>query len=273
MFTFTKDCVIGIEAIDNDHKRMFELLNDAMKLAQNAFVGDKYDQIKEILEELDEYATNNFTREEEYMLKICDPELIMQRVQHKHFQQKVWGLLYKNIDENDEQDEVLDEILTFLTHWLYQHIITSDAMIGKLEPFEEWMVRENPCEFRDEYEIGNILIDAEHRTLFEITGKVYDILKDGATIADAPDIVSILDELKKYTIEHFADEEEYMQSINYAGLEAQKKAHQSFVYALNDIDKEKIYSDPADYVGSLLEFLLGWLINHILKVDTLIPSK
>ena len=64
-----------------------------------------------------------------------------------------------------------------------------------------------------------------------------------------------------------------MQSINYAGLEAQKKAHQSFVYALNDIDKEKIYSDPADYVGSLLEFLLGWLINHILKVDTLIPSK
>lgn len=272
MFNFTSDCLIGIEELDNDHKHLFDLLNEAMELAQMEYVEDKYDQIKELLEELDDYATKHFAREEAYMMKICDPELIMQRVQHEHFHQEVWALLYRNIDENEEQTEVLHEILSFLTRWLYQHIISSDALIGKLEPLEAWMVQENPCEFLEEYRIGNPLIDHEHETLFQITGKVYEILKQGATEADADDIIEILKELRDYTAEHFSDEEEYMESIHYEGLPQQQRAHKSFIASLDDIDQKKIQTDPAEYVQSLIEFLLGWLINHILKVDKLIPA-
>ena len=42
-------------------------------------------------------------------------------------------------------------------------------------------------------------------------------------------IIVILNELKAYTIEHFGDEEEYMESIRYEGLAAQKRAHEAFI--------------------------------------------
>ena len=84
-------------------------------------------------------------------------------------------------------------------------------------------------------------------------------------------IMDILNELKAYTIEHFSDEEEYMESIRYEGLAAQKRAHEAFVDKLENINLEKIDNDPQEYLQELLEFLLGWLINHILHTDKKIP--
>lgn len=271
-FEFTDDCLIGHEELDQDHEKMFELLNKGIYVLQDEFIMDKYDYIKEIFEELLDYSNTHFAREEGYMMKIRDAELIMQRVQHNHFRNELWKLVGKSIDEIEEQIDVLHETLNFLTEWLYQHIIGSDALIGKLEPLDEWMVKENPCEFSEEYKTGIALIDGEHKTLFEITGRVYDILKAGATEEDADNIIGILKELRQYTAEHFSDEEEYMASIKYEGLEAQIRAHRSFIAELDGIDEEEIHKNPQDYVKSLIEFLLGWLINHILKVDMRIPN-
>lgn len=271
-FEFTDDCLIGHEELDQDHEKMFELLNKGIYVLQDEFIMDKYDYIKEIFEELLDYSNTHFAREEGYMMKIRDAELIMQRVQHNHFRNELWKLVGKSIDEIEEQIDVLHETLNFLTEWLYQHIIGSDALIGKLEPLEEWMVKENPCEFSEEYKTGIAMIDGEHKTLFEITGRVYDILKAGATEEDADNIIGILKELRQYTAEHFSDEEEYMASINYEGLEAQIRAHRSFIAELDGINEDEIHKNPQDYVKSLIEFLLGWLINHILKVDMRIPN-
>lgn len=271
-FEFTDDCLIGHEELDQDHEKMFELLNKGIYVLQDEFIMDKYDYIKEIFEELLDYSNTHFAREEGYMMKIRDAELIMQRVQHNHFRNELWKLVGKSIDEIEEQIDVLHETLNFLTEWLYQHIIGSDALIGKLEPLDEWMVKENPCEFSEEYKTGIALIDGEHKTLFEITGRVYDILKAGATEEDADNIIGILKELRQYTAEHFSDEEEYMASIKYEGLEAQIRAHRSFIAELDGINEDEIHKNPQDYVKSLIEFLLGWLINHILKVDMRIPN-
>lgn len=272
MFEFTDDCLIGNEELDQDHRRMFELLNNGIYLLHDEYIVDKYDRIKEIFDELIDYSNFHFAREEGYMMKIRDAELIMQRVQHNHFRNELWKLVVKNIDELDDQIEVLNETLHFLTEWLYQHIIGSDALIGELEPLEEWMVKENPCEFSDEYKTGIALIDGEHSTLFEITERVYNILKSGATEADADQIIEILKELRHYTSEHFSDEEEYMRSIHYDGLEAQMRAHKIFIAELDDIDEHEVRENTQEYVKSLIEFLLGWLINHIMKVDRKIPN-
>ena len=272
MFEFTNDCLIGHEDLDQDHRKMFELLNRGIYVLQDEFIVDKYDLIKDIFQELLEYSNTHFAREEAYMMQIRDAELIMQRVQHNHFRNELWKLVGKNIDEFDDQMEVLNETMNFLTEWLYQHIIGSDALIGKLEPLEEWMVKENPCEFSDEYKTGIAIIDGEHQTLFEITGRVYDILKDGATEKDSESIIEILRELRQYTAEHFSDEEEYMRSVNYDGLDAQIRAHKTFIAELDGVDEKEIRKNPQEYVKSLIEFLLGWLINHILKVDMKIPK-
>ena len=272
MFEFTNDCLIGHEELDQDHRKMFELLNRGIYVLQDEYILDKYDYIKDIFSELLDYSNTHFAREEAYMVKIRDAELIMQRVQHNHFRNELWKIVGRNIDEFEDQIEVLNDTLNFLTEWLYQHIIASDTMIGKLPPLEEWMMKEDIFEFSEEYLIGNELIDREHKELFRLIGKVNDLVRDGVDASQCDEILKILEELKDYTKFHFSDEEEYMESIHYEGLEAQKRAHRAFVYKLEGIEKKEIEEQPQKYMQSLVEFLLGWLINHILYTDKKIPT-
>ncbi len=62
-----------------------------------------------------------------------------------------------------------------------------------------------------------------------------------------------------------------MESIGYEGLAAQKRAHEAFIDRLDSIDPDEIDRRPQEYLQELLEFLLGWLINHILYTDKKIP--
>lgn len=273
MFLFTEDCLVGIEEIDNEHRHLFELLNKGLYLLQNQYVGDQYYAIKELLAELEAYADRHFAYEEAYMQQIRDPELILQRPQHMMFREKILELNVKNIDDFESQIEAIDGLINFLAKWLYQHIIGSDSMIGKLPPLEEWMLRENPCEFVPEYETGIDIIDKEHRILFEIAERTNQLVRSYVPGDGYEKITAILTELKDYTKLHFADEEEYMQSIHYEGYEAQKRAHEAFIARLNEIDVEDIVGDPKEYLESLMEFLLGWLVNHILRADKEIPAK
>ena len=272
MFRFTKDCVIGVEQLDREHEHLFELINSILEMIQNHYVPDRYSQIKGLLQELDDYAEQHFANEEAYMEKIRDPELIIQRSQHMMFRDKVRDWEFKDIDEFQEQIDMLKEMMLFLAEWLYQHIIGSDTMIGKLPPLEEWMLKEDICQFSEEYLIGNELIDNEHQELFRLIGKANTLVREGVDVSRCDEIMDILAELKAYTEFHFSDEEEYMESIHYEGLEAQKRAHTAFVYKVGSIKKEDIEKQPQEYMQSLVEYLLGWLINHILYTDKKIPT-
>lgn len=273
MFEFTDDCIIGIEQIDEEHRYLFELLNRTHALTGMDFQNDHYQTIKDIIAELDNYAEQHFTNEEAYMEQIRDPELILQRTQHAFFREKILMLDLVNIDEAEEQWNVLDELVTFLARWLYHHILSSDILIGKLPPLEEWMIKENPCEFTEDYLIGIDLIDREHKELFRIVGRANQLVKSYDNAVDYDELMKILNELKAYTEEHFRDEEEYMEWIHYDGLAAQKRAHEAFIDKLENIDLKEIENNPKEYLQKLLEFLLGWLINHILYTDKKIPVK
>ncbi len=271
-FEFTQDCITGIETIDDEHRNLFALLSKAYILACTEYHSDYYQELKNILEELDDYAETHFAHEEEYMVQIRDPELIRQRSQHAFFRDKVREYEFVNIDNEAEQQRVLTELVRFLAKWLYRHILSSDILIGKLPPLEEWMVRENPCEFTDEYLTGIELVDAEHKELFRIVDKANQLVKNFDSLSGYDSIMQILNELKEYTKEHFADEEEYMEGIQYEGLSAQKRAHEAFVDKLENISLDQIDANPQENLQELLEFLLGWLINHILYTDKRIPK-
>lgn len=273
MFEFTDDCRIGIETIDAEHKFLFDLLNQAYILVATDYHSDYYQRLKEIIAELDRYAELHFIHEEEYMAQICDPELIRQRSQHAFFREKILMFDMVNIDEFGEQQRVLTELVSFLAKWLYSHILSSDILIGKLPPLEEWMLKENPCEFTDDYLIGVDLIDREHRELFHIVDKANRLVKNYDALSGYDEVAGILEELKDYTAEHFRDEEEYMEGIRYTGLEAQKRAHRAFIYKLENIDYGELDNNPQESLQKLLEFLLGWLINHIMHADKKIPVE
>ena len=85
--------------------------------------------------------------------------------------------------------------------------------------------------------------------------------------------MELLNELKEYTQMHFHDEEEYMESIHYAGLAAQQNAHNAFIEKLGSIDQLQLDEDPEKYLHDLIDFLAKWLIQHILRMDKQIPVK
>ena len=98
------------------------------------------------------------------------------------------------------------------------------------------------------------------------------MIREGVSESDIPEILHILGELRDYTHKHFTDEENYMRNIGYEGLEAQQRAHAAFIAELDAISEEQLCQQPEEYLKSLIEFLLGWLINHILKTDKCIPA-
>ncbi len=128
-YEFTKDYHTGIDFIDEEHAKLFEIANRAYDLLTNQFVTDKYDAIVAVLEELRDYTKYHFNHEEEYMKSINYPKRFSQLHQHTQFISKLESYNLKEIDVN--QQEGLLEILDFLALWLQSHIKGMDKKIGE----------------------------------------------------------------------------------------------------------------------------------------------
>ena len=129
----------------------------------------------------------------------------------------------------------------------------------------------DPFAFTDEFRTQIPLVDKEHETLFDLVRQTYELVHDEFRVDKFDDIIEIIEELRDYTIKHFADEEQYMKSINYDGLPEQVAAHTAFVEKLNAIDFDEIDQNQEDALDKLIKFLLNWLVQHILKVDKKMP--
>lgn len=128
-YEFTNDYHTGIDFIDEEHAKLFEIANRAYDLLTNQFVTDKYDAIVAVLEELRDYTKYHFNHEEEYMKSINYPKRFSQLHQHTQFINKLESYNLKEIDVN--QQEGLLEILDFLALWLQSHIKGMDKKIGE----------------------------------------------------------------------------------------------------------------------------------------------
>lgn len=129
MYNFTADYLTGITLVDEEHAHLFELANQAYALLKEDYLSDKYDQIVAIIEELKEYTKFHFKDEEEYMESIDYEAIFIQKAQHKMFIEKLEEVNLDVVDEN--QDAMIEEMLTFLTNWLFNHILKLDKLIGK----------------------------------------------------------------------------------------------------------------------------------------------
>lgn len=127
-YEFTKDYYTGIDFIDEEHAKLFEIANRAYDLLTNQFMVDKYDTIVSVLEELKEYTKYHFHHEEEYMKSINYPKRFSQLHQHTQFINKLEEYNLEEIDAN--QQAGLLEILDFLALWLQEHIKGMDKKIG-----------------------------------------------------------------------------------------------------------------------------------------------
>lgn len=112
---------VGIEAIDNDHKKIIELL---ARLA-NAHVTQLSEQaIGEIFVELERYVAEHFTREEALLEKIGYSDLIDHKKSHQAFVERIPMLRKEWLESNSF--ETTEKINAFLHQWLINHILVED---------------------------------------------------------------------------------------------------------------------------------------------------
>ena len=64
MYKFTDDCLIGIDEIDNEHRRLFQMINEAIDLSKENI--DVSAISKNLLPGLKDYAATHFAHEEAY---------------------------------------------------------------------------------------------------------------------------------------------------------------------------------------------------------------
>ena len=127
--------------------------------------------------------------------------------------------------------------------------------------------------WEDDYCVGVQSIDDQHKKLFEIANRIYDLLKNELIFDKYSKILEIVEELKSYTIYHFKSEEDYMNSIKYKRFFSQKVAHNDFVAKMESIDTDKIDNGQNEYLLGILDFVSEWLVEHIIKEDKLIVTK
>lgn len=128
-------------------------------------------------------------------------------------------------------------------------------------------------QWNDEFIIGVKDIDEQHKRLFDIADSAYRLLKNELVLDKYDRIVKIFEELKDYTVYHFAFEEKYMAEIGYKKLLSHKVYHEDFIQKVNSIDFDKIDQDQDRYLIGILDFVVTWIQEHIQGVDKKIVQQ
>lgn len=128
-------------------------------------------------------------------------------------------------------------------------------------------------EWNERFNIGVDSIDNAHRKLFSIVRKLLNLSRNEnhGQWACAEGIKYF----KSYAIEHFANEEAYMQSIGYKDYEMHKDLHDNMRYkTLPALEKDLLESNYSqESIQHFLGICLGWLTVHIMIEDRAITGK
>ncbi len=126
--------------------------------------------------------------------------------------------------------------------------------------------------WNERYNLGVDIVDREHKKLFSILNKLFDIgqqeEKSQWVCQEA------IKYFKDHAVQHFIDEEIYMASINYPEIAIHKRIHTNFrEITLPALEKElELNEYSQDAVNHFLGVCAGWLIGHTLIEDHAIVS-
>ncbi|MCY6485684.1 bacteriohemerythrin [Clostridium aestuarii] len=123
--------------------------------------------------------------------------------------------------------------------------------------------------WKDEYSVGVEEINKQHKKLFALGRKLYEIVQLDDDYDHYDEIMTILDELKEYTSYHFESEEQLLNKHEYNSLEFKlhRLEHKSFINKINEYDEENIDFEQKHSILDMLTFIEKWIQQHILKTD------
>jgi len=115
----------------------------------------------------------------------------------------------------------------------------------------------------EEYFLNQPQIDREHQGLFKLLNDFYQGLANGSS---KEKLGGLIEGLLNYTKVHFSNEEEYMRSIQFPGLEKHQKKHREFIEKASEFH-EKHNSGKLLLSIEVTNFIKDWITNHIKTED------
>ena len=119
LILWSDDYAIGVDEVDQQHKYLFDLINEALQCDEKA-------NLKLLLMRLYKYTREHFKAEEDLMKVIG----YTQYEQHKEMHNQLIGKLNKKSEEAISDPTKRNELNGFLASWLISHIIGEDTDIG-----------------------------------------------------------------------------------------------------------------------------------------------
>ena len=124
LIEWQSDFNTGINEIDEQHKKLVDILNTLFDAIQQDKEGVIY---KNILQDLIDYIKFHFETEEGLMIKHEYPDFQKHRQYHDYLTKQVMTF-YQEEAENAEKLSI--DLLVFLKRWLEDHILGTDMQFG-----------------------------------------------------------------------------------------------------------------------------------------------
>ena len=175
--SWSKELSVHNEAIDEQHKKLFEIAGRAYALTNKKatkeeiitilrellnYTQEQKEEIITILRELLNYTQEHFKDEEAYMESIYYPRLIQHKERHREIIRDMTSAVMqiRNVDDLKEQLAVIAK------KWLLEHIIREDMQIEKF--------RRSTCQITpQETKVKNIVEESKVQYTCNCQGKVH----------------------------------------------------------------------------------------------------
>jgi hemerythrin len=121
-------------------------------------------------------------------------------------------------------------------------------------------------EWTPDLSVGVRKIDDQHQELFHAINDFFKALAAGQN----EKVVEIVGFLEKYTEEHFAEEEKYMEKYEYPSADfiIHEDQHTEFWEHFNDIKADYVKNGFTPGLEKKLEtHVCAWLKNHVMQID------
>lgn len=273
LMEWSNDFVIGLKEIDGQHKKLVSIVN---KLNEAMKAGRGKDHLGQIFDELKEYTVHHFATEEAYFEEFNYPGTIAHVAEHKKLVETVLQL---EADFKRGKAALTNDVMLFLKDWLVKHIQGTDrkyaphllkagvepsapapkpSQSGRT-PTSVPRRSANLMEWGDAFVIGINEIDEQHKKLVGLVNELNTAMKTGK---GTQQLGRIFEELKEYTVHHFATEEAYFEEHSYPGTIAHVAKHKKLVNTVLDLEQQ-FKNGKAALTNDVMVFLKDWLVGHI----------
>ncbi len=111
---------VGIPRFDDDHKILFDLIDQIERGSANLRSADR---IQAVFDVLQDYVVTHFRREEDLMAAQKYPGFTEHRARHEALKE---GLTELRARYDEDDSTVLSDLAPFLNNWLQIHILEQD---------------------------------------------------------------------------------------------------------------------------------------------------